>query len=48
MIVPLIFELFILPFHINCKCGIIVYEGNHEQPICLINISGYEFPVFLN
>jgi len=42
------FKLLVPPLHVNCKPGIFIYEGNHEQPFCLINISGYEFLIFMN
>jgi len=48
MIVPIVFEIFILPLHVKCKCGTITYFGNHEQPFCLIKINGCEIMFFLN
>ena len=48
MLVPVVFELFIPPFHINCKCGVFYYVCGADQPFCFVEINGFEMMIFMN
>ena len=41
-------QLITPPFHINCRCGIFVYQENHNQPFVLVTINDYEMMFFMN
>lgn len=48
MIVPIVFELFISPLHVNHKCGVFYYTNGATQPFCFIEINSFEMMFFMN